>query len=131
MTMVAVQVHGNNAAIGFANSQGHLQLNVYKPVMMHCFLQSVRLLTDASHGFVEYMIKGIELNRERIDMFVRESLMLVTALTPTIGYDKAAELAHLALVQNITLRQACVVLGYLSGEEFDRLVVPERMTRPG
>ena len=131
MTMVAVQVHGNNAAIGFANSQGHLQLNVYKPVIIHCFLQSVRLLTDAAHGFVDFMINGIELNRDRIDGYVRDSLMLVTAISPTIGYDKAAQVAHTAFEKSISLRQACLDLGYLSGEAFDRLVIPEKMTRPG
>ena len=131
MTMVAVQVHGNQAAISMAAGQGHLQLNVYKPVIIHCFLQSVRLLTDASHGFVDYMIEGIEVNRERVDRYVRESLMLVTALTPRIGYDKAAKVAHEAHHGNTTLKEACLKLGYLTAEEFDALVQPERMTHPG
>ena len=131
MTMVAVQIHGNNAAIAFAASQGHLQLNVYKPVIIHCFLQSVRLLCDASHGFVDYMISGIAINRERVDAYVRQSLMLVTALTPKIGYEKAAAIAHAAHVEGTTLREACIKLGHLSGAEFDALVQPARMTHPG
>jgi len=131
MTMIAARVHGNDATIAFANSQGHLQLNVFKPVIIYCFLQSVRLIADAAHGFVRYMIEGIELNRERIDLYVRDSLMLVTALSPVIGYDKAAKVAHTAYERNTSLRDACTELGYLSGEEFDRLIVPEKMTQPG
>lgn len=131
MTMVAVQIHGNNAAIAFAASQGHLELNVYKPVIIHCFLQSVRLLCDAAHGFVEFMVNGITVNRQRVDAYVRESLMLVTALTPKIGYEKAAAIAHTAHVESTTLREACIKLRHLTGEEFDALVRPERMTRPG
>jgi len=130
MTMIAVQVHGNNAAIAFAGSQGNFELNVFKPVIIYNFLHSVTLLHDASYGFVEYMIKGIELNRARIDDYVRNSLMLVTALSPRIGYDKAAKIAHTAYEENISLREACVKLGYLAGEEFDRLVRPEAMTHP-
>ncbi len=130
MTMVAVQIHGSNAAIAFAASQGHLQLNVYKPIIIHAFLQSVRLLCDASHGFVEYMINGITINRERVDAYVHQSLMLVTALTPRIGYEKASQIAHAAHAQGITLREACTKLGHLSSAEFDALVQPARMTHP-
>ncbi len=130
MTMIAVQIHGNNAAIAFAGSQGNFQLNAFKPVIIHNFLHSVTLLHDASHGFVEYLIKGITLNRARIESNVKNSLMLVTALTPAIGYDKAARIAHLAHVDGISLREACLKLGFLSGEEFDRLVRPEAMTHP-
>ncbi|MBP7826233.1 MAG: class II fumarate hydratase [Verrucomicrobia bacterium] len=130
MTMIAVQIHGNHAAIAFGGSQGNFELNVFKPVMIHNFLHSVTLLCDASHGFVDYMIKGMTLDRARIDAYVRNSLMLVTALTPAIGYDKAATIAHEAHVQNLNLREACLKLGYLSGEEFDRLVRPEAMTHP-
>ena len=130
MTMVAVQVHGNNAAVAFADSQGNFELNVFKPVLIYNFLHSVTLLTDASQGFVEYMLKGIELDHAKIDFYVKNSLMLVTALNPRIGYDKAAKIAHTALEEGISLREACVKLGYLTGEEFDALVKPENMTHP-
>ncbi len=130
MTMVAVQVHGNNAAISFGGSQGNFELNVYKPVMIHNFLHSVTLIHDACHGFVDYMIKGITLNRARIDASVKNSLMLVTALNPHIGYDKSAKIAHTAFVDDSSLREACVKLGFLSGEDFDKFVKPEQMTHP-
>ena len=130
MTMVAVQVHGATAAVGFAGSQGNFELNVFKPVMIYNFLHSVTLLHDACHGYVEYMIKGIELDRERIDYYVKNSLMLVTALTPKIGYDKAAKIAHEAHVNHSSLRETAVKLGYLTGEEFDAVVKPEAMTHP-
>jgi fumarate hydratase, class II len=130
MTMVAVQVHGNNVAIAFGDSQGNFELNVFKPVIIYNFLHSVRLLCDASHSFVKYMVKGIELDRGRIAGYVENSLMLVTALSPKIGYDKAAKVAHTAHVEGLSLREAVLKLGYLSGEEFDRLVRPEKMTGP-
>ncbi len=130
MTMVAVQVFGNDAAITFAGSQGNFELNVFKPVMIHNLLHSMRLLRDASHGFVEYCLKGIELNREQIDKDVRDSLMLVTALNPHIGYDKAAQVAKHAHTQKISLRESALALGFLTGEEFDRYVNPEAMTHP-
>src|SRR6266481_5745272 len=130
MTMVAVQVFGNDAAIGFAGSQGNFQLNVYKPVMIHNFLHSIRLIHDACHGFVEYCIAGIELNREQIDEHVKCSLMLVTALNPHIGYDKAAKVAKNAHKKGIRLRESAVELGYLTAEEFDKYVKSEEMTRP-
>jgi len=130
MTMVAVQVHGNNAAIAFAGSQGNFELNVFKPVLIYNFLHSVTLLTDASRGFVDYMVRGITLNRKKIDEYVHNSLMLVTALSPRIGYDKSAKIAHDAFVEGLSLREACLKLGYLSGEEFDKLVRPEEMTHP-
>jgi len=130
MTMVAVQVMGNDAAIGFAGSQGNFELNVFKPVMIHNFLHSVRLLSGACHGFVEYAIKGMEIDRAQIDEYVKNSLMLVTALSPHIGYDKAAKVAHTAHHEKIGLREAALKLGYLSGEDFDRLVRPEDMTHP-
>ncbi len=130
MTMVAAQVHGATAAVGFAGSQGNFELNVFKPVIIYNFLHSVTLITDACHGFVEYMIKGIELNREKIDWYVNNSLMLVTALAPKIGYDKAAKVAHTAHVEHSSLREAALKLGYLTGEEFDAVVKPETMTHP-
>jgi fumarate hydratase class II len=130
MTMIAVQVHGNNAAIAFAGSQGNFELNVYKPAIIHNFLHSVTLIHDACHGFVDYMINGITLDRARIDAYVNNSLMLVTALAPRIGYDNAAKLAHAAYEDGSSLREACVKLGYLSAEEFDEIVRPETMTHP-
>ncbi len=130
MTMVAVQVHGATAAVGFAGSQGNFELNVFKPVMIYNFLHSVTLISDACHGFVEFMVQGIEADRQRIDWYVKNSLMLVTALAPKIGYDKAAKVAHTAHVEHSSLKEAALKLGYLSAEEFDTLVRPETMTRP-
>jgi fumarate hydratase class II len=130
MTMVAVQVHGATAAVGFAGTQGNFELNVFKPVMIYNFLHSVTLLHDACHGFVEYMIEGIEVNRNKVDWYVKNSLMLVTALAPRIGYDKAAKVAHTAHVENSSLREAALKLGFLTGEEFDQAVRPETMTHP-
>src|SRR6185295_7055121 len=120
MTMVAVQVFGNDAAITIAGSQGNFELNVFKPVMIHNFLHSIRLLHDASHGFVKYCIAGIELNREQIDEHLRHSLMLVTALNPHIGYDKAAQVAKNAHKKKISLRESAIELGFLTGEQFDQ-----------
>jgi fumarate hydratase class II len=130
MTMVCVQVHGATAAVGFGGSQGNFELNVYKPVIIYNFLHSVTLLTDACHGYVEYMLKGIEVNHKKIRGHVDNSLMLVTALTPKIGYDKAAKIAHTAHVDHSSLRAAALKLGYLTAEEFDEWVQPEKMTRP-
>jgi fumarate hydratase class II len=130
MTMVAVQVFGNDAAIGFAGSQGNFELNVFNPVMIHNLLHSIRLITDASHGFVDYCVKGIELNRKQIDTHLNNSLMLVTALNPHIGYDKAAQVAKNAHKKGISLRESAVALGYLTGEQFDEYVKPEEMTHP-
>jgi fumarate hydratase class II len=130
MTMVAAQVHGATAAVGFAGTQGNFELNVFKPVIIYNFLHSVTLISDACHGFVEFMVSGIEVNREKIDWYVKNSLMLVTALAPKIGYDKAAKVAHTAHVEHSSLREAALKLGYLSGEEFDALVKPETMTHP-
>jgi fumarate hydratase, class II len=130
MTMVCVQVMGNDAAIAMAGSQGNFELNVFKPLIIHDFLHSTRLLTDACRQFTDHLVVGLEADRERIDQLMQSSLMLVTALSPHIGYDKAAEVAHKAHHEGTTLREAAVALGYLSGEEFDRLVRPERMTGP-
>ncbi len=130
ITMVAVQVMGNDAAIGFAGSQGNFELNVFKPVMIHNLLHSIRLLHDASHGFVEYCIVGMTINREQIDANLRDSLMLVTALNPHIGYDNAAKIAKNAHKKKISLRESAIELGLLTGEKFDALVKPEEMTHP-
>src|SRR2546423_4104580 len=130
MTMVAVQVMGNDAAIGFAGSQGNFELNVFNPVMIHNLLHSVRLLKDACRGFVDFCIAGIELNRAQIDKHLCESLMLVTALNPHIGYDNAAKIAKHAHKQGISLREAAVALGLLTEEQFNEYVKPEEMTHP-
>ncbi len=130
MTMVAAQVLGNDAAIGFAGSQGNFELNVFKPVMIHNFLHSVRLLNDACKGFVEFCVSGIELNRKQIDKYVADSLMLVTALNQHIGYDNAAKIAKNAHKKGINLKESAVELGILDGEKFDELVKAEEMTHP-
>ncbi len=131
LTMVCVQVMGNDAAVGFAGSQGNFELNVYKPVMIHNLLHSSRLLTDAVRSFDEHCATGIEANRERIDELMRKSLMLVTALNPHIGYDNAAKVAKKAYAEGTTLVQAAVELGLLTEEEFAEKVRPERMVGPG
>src|SRR5213595_2329172 len=130
MTMVAVQVMGNDAAIGFAGSQGNFELNVFKPVMIHNLLHSIRLIHDACHGFVEYCIAGLGINREQIEHHLRDSLMLVTALNPHIGYDNSAKIAKNAHQKGISLRESAIELGLLTGEKFDELVKPEEMTHP-
>ena len=130
MTMVAVQVFGNDVAISFAGSQGNFQLNVFKPVMIHNFLNSVRLLADVCRSFTEHAVAGMELDENRIKQSVQNSLMLVTALTPKIGYDKAAQIAHKAHHERLSLREAALQLGYLTGKEFDDIVRPEKMTHP-
>jgi len=130
MTMVAVQVMGNDAAVGFAGSQGNFELNVFNPVMVHNLLHSIRLLRDACRGFVDYCVEGIQLNRARIDEHLRNSLMLVTALNPHIGYDNAARIAKNAHKRGITLRESAVELGLLTAEQFDQYVRPEEMTHP-
>jgi len=130
MTMVCAQVHGATAAVGFAGSQGNFQLNVFKPVIIYNFLHSVTLLSDASHGFVEFIINGIEVDKHKIDHYVKHSLMLVTALAPKVGYDTAAKIAHHAHVERTSLKQAAVKLGHLTEEEFEQLVRPEKMVKP-
>jgi fumarate hydratase class II len=130
VTMVAVQVMGNDAAIGMAASQGNFELNVYKPVIIHNFLHSVRLLADSSVSFREHCVIGIEANLPVIDGYVKHSLMLVTALNPHIGYDKAAQIAKKAHKEKTSLRAAALALGYLTGEQFDQWVVPKEMTHP-
>jgi fumarate hydratase class II len=130
MTMVCVQVMGNDAAIAFAGSQGNFELNVFKPVMIHNLLHSITLLSDACGLFAKYCVDGIEPNRERIKHYVESSLMLVTALSPHIGYDNAAKVAKHAHEKGTTLRHACLELGLLKAEEFDRLVRAEKMIGP-
>ncbi|MFZ0435545.1 MAG: class II fumarate hydratase [Chthoniobacterales bacterium] len=130
VTMVAVQVMGNDTAIGIAASQGNFELNVFKPVIIHNFLHSVRLLSDACHSFKDHCIVGIEANLETIAGYVRNSLMLVTALNPHIGYDKAAQIAKKAHKEKTGLKEAAIALGYLTPEQFDEWVIPSAMTHP-
>jgi fumarate hydratase class II len=130
LTMVAVQVMGNDVAIGIAGSQGNFELNVYKPVMIFNLIQSLRLLSDACHTFRVFLVEGLEANRDHLAHTVARSLMLVTALSPALGYDRAAEIAHKAAAEGTTLRDACLALGYLGAEEFDAIVAPGRMARP-
>ncbi|MGH2653321.1 MAG: class II fumarate hydratase [Actinomycetota bacterium] len=130
MTMVCAQVFGNDVAVTFAGSQGHFQLNVFKPVMIRNFLHSARILTDVCRTFREFCVEGLKARPDRVRELVARSLMLVTALSPRIGYDKAAEIAKKAHHEGTTLREAALELGYLTGEEYDELVRPERMTGP-
>jgi fumarate hydratase, class II len=130
MTMVCVQVIGNDMAISMAGSQGNFELNVFKPVIIHNFMHSTMLLSDACEGFRKYCVDGIVPNREKLSETVARSLMLVTALSPHIGYDKAAKVAKKAHADGSTLKEAAVALGYLSAADFDRLVRPEKMLGP-
>ncbi len=131
LTMVVARVYGNDATIAFAASQGAFELNVFKPVLIHAFLESVRLLADATSSFRVHCAEGIEPDRTRIAELVSRSLMLVTALNPHIGYDKAAAIAKKAHREGTTLREAALSLGYVTADEFDAWTEPSRMTRPG
>ena len=131
MTMVCCQIFGNHTAITIAGSQGHFELNVYKPVLAHCMLQSIQLMADATRSLTEHCIVGIRADEKRIDELMRRSLMLVTALAPKIGYDNAAKVAKTAHARGTTLKEEAVRLGLVSATEFDRLVKPEKMTHPG
>ncbi len=131
LTMVAVQVMGNHTAIMMAGSQGNFELNVFKPVMIANLLHSAILLSDACRNFTRFAVEGLKANARRIGELVENSLMLATALAPTIGYDKAAEIAHKAQAEDTTLKAATLALGYLTEAEFDRIVDPAAMTNPG
>lgn len=130
MTMVCVQVFGNDAAINFAGASGNFELNVFKPVIIYNFLQSARLLADSCTMFNEHCAVGIEPVKERLEYYVNNSLMLVTALNPYIGYDNAAKIAKYAYQNNTTLKEAAVKLGLLTEEKFDEIVRPEKMLGP-
>jgi fumarate hydratase, class II len=127
MTMVAAQVFGNDTAIAIGGSQGHFELNVFKPMMIFNLLHSITLLADASRQFTRFLIEGLKPNEKKLSDYVERSLMLVTALTPKIGYDKAAQIAHLASEEDLSLKEAALKLGFLSAAEFDQLVQPDRM----
>ena len=130
MIMVSIQVYGNDAAIGIAGARGNLELNVCKPVIIHNFCNSIDLLTDACDRFREFCVEGLEPDYEQIKNHLNNSLMLVTALNPIIGYDKAAQVAKKAHKERLTLRESVVALGFMTGEEFDKAVIPEDMTHP-
>ncbi|MCG6112837.1 MAG: class II fumarate hydratase [Paracoccus sp.] len=130
LTMVCAHVMGNDAAVGFAGSQGHFELNVYNPMMSYNVLQSMQLLGDAASSFTDNMVVGTQANVKRIDQLMRESLMLVTALAPTIGYDNATKVAKTAHKNGTTLREEAIALGFVDGETFDRVVRPEDMISP-
>ncbi|CCE01028.1 class II fumarate hydratase [Bradyrhizobium sp. STM 3809] len=131
LTMVCCQVFGNHTAITVAGSQGHFELNVYKPLLAHCMMQSIQLLGDAARSFREHCVTGIQADETRIRELMQRSLMLVTALAPKIGYDNAAKVAKTAHQRGTTLKEEAVRLGLVSEDEFDRLVQPGKMTRPG
>jgi fumarate hydratase, class II len=130
LTMVCTQIMGNDVTVSVAGSQGNFELNVYKPVMIHNVLESTRLIADGCDSFRENCIDGLELDAERVDSLMRESLMLVTALNRHIGYDSAANIAKYAYVENITLREAVIAKGMMTGEEFDAAVIPGEMVGP-
>ena len=130
MTMVCAQVMGNNTTVAVAGSNGHFELNVFKPVMIYNVLQSIRLIADASRSFVEHCVVGIEPNTARIQWLMEQSLMLVTALNPHIGYDNAAKIAKHAHAHNLTLKEAAVGLGLVTEADFDRWVQPIDMLSP-
>ena len=130
MTMLCAQVFGNDVAVNFGGASGNFELNVYRPLIIHNVLQSIRLLADGMASFDAHCARGIEPNHERIGELLERSLMLVTALNPHIGYDKAAAIAKKAHREGTTLKEAALVLGYLTEEEFDRWVKPERMIGP-
>ncbi|EPN49538.1 fumarate hydratase, partial [Pseudomonas syringae pv. actinidiae ICMP 19096] len=131
LSMLACQVMGNDVTIGFAASQGHLQLNVYKPVIIHNVLQSIRLLADGCSNFNEHCVAGMEPDAEKMAEHLERGLMLVTALNPHIGYDKSAHIAKKAYTEGLTLREAALALGYLTDEEFDAWVRPDKMLEAG
>jgi fumarate hydratase class II len=131
MTMVCCQVYGNHTTVTVAGSQGHFELNVYKPVLALAMMHSIQLLADAARSFTHHCVRGIRADETRIRELMERSLMLVTALAPTIGYDNAAKVAKAAHAHGTTLKEEAVQLGFVTAEEFDRLVQPEKMTQPG
>ena len=130
MAMVAAQVMGYDTAVGFAGAGGYLEMNVYKPMMIFNVLQSIAIISDSCRNFSDYLVRDLSVNEKQVDKFLTSSPMLVTALSPVIGYDKASEIAHLAMERDISLKEASVELGYVSSEEFDRIVDTYRMAHP-
>jgi fumarate hydratase class II len=130
LTMIAVQVMANDVAVGLGGAGGYLEMNVYKPLMIHNILHSITLLTDGCTNFRRFLIEGTRPNLRKLKEDVERSLMLVTALAPVIGYDKAAAIAHHAMEKDMTLKAAAMELGYVSESEFDRIVDPAKMVHP-
>jgi fumarate hydratase class II len=130
LAMIAVQVMGNDVAVGFGGAGGHLEMNVCKPLMIFNVMHSITILTDGCTNFRKYLIEGTQPNYKRIKEHVERSLMLVTALVPVIGYDKASKIAHYATEHDLTLKEAALRLGFISEAEFDRIVDPAKMVRP-
>lgn len=130
LAMIAAQVMANDVAVGFGGASGYLEMNVYKPLIIYNLMQSVRILSDGCDNFRRFLIEGTEPNRKKIAEYVERSLMLVTALSPVIGYDKSSRIAHYALDHDLTLKQAALALGYVDAETFDRIVDPAKMVRP-
>ncbi|WP_240041530.1 MULTISPECIES: class II fumarate hydratase [Okeania] len=130
MTMVATQVMGYDAAIAFAGAQGSFELNTYKPMMIFNLIQSINLIADSCNNFTDFLLVDLQANQKKIEFYLEQSLMLVTALSPKIGYDNAAKVAKVAHEKELTLKEACLELGYVSAEEFDEIVIPKNMTHP-
>jgi fumarate hydratase class II len=130
LTMLSVQVMANDVAVGFGGAGGYLEMNVYKPLIIHNVMQSIRLLTDGTTNFRRFLVEGTKPNLKKIGEYVERSLMLVTALSPVIGYDKASKIAHYALDNDLTLKEAALKLGFVTSEEFDRIVDPRKMVAP-
>jgi len=130
LTMIAVQVMANDVAVGFGGAGGYLEMNVYKPLMIHNVMQSVTLMTDGCANFRQFLVEGTTPNRKKIAEYVERSLMLVTALSPVIGYEKAAQIAHHAAEHDLTLKEAALKLGFVNEADFDRIVDPRKMVGP-
>jgi fumarate hydratase, class II len=130
LTMIAVQVMANDVAVGFGGAGGYLEMNVYKPLMIANIIQSIALLSGGCTNFRRYLIEGTKPNLKKIKEYVERSLMLVTALVPVIGYDRASKIAHYAMEHDLTLKEAALRLGHVTADEFDRIVDPAKMVRP-
>jgi fumarate hydratase class II len=130
LTMIAVQVMANDVAVGFGGASGYLEMNVYKPLMIFNLMHSITILTDGCTNFRRFLVEGTKPNLKKIGEYVERSLMLVTALSPLIGYDKASKIAHYALDHDLTLKAAALQLGFVTEEQFDRAVDPAKMVRP-
>lgn len=128
--MIAVQVMANDIAVGFGGASGYLEMNVYKPLIIHNITQSLRILADGCTNFRKFLVEGTEPNLKKIGEYVERSLMLVTALSPVIGYDKSSQIAHYAMDRDLTLKAAALELGFVSEAEFDRVVDPTKMVKP-
>ena len=128
--MAAAQVMGYDTAVAFAGAGGYLEINLYKPMIIFNVIQSVHILADSCNNFTDFLVEGAEPNRKQIDRYLHESLMLVTSLSPVIGYDKASEIAHFAFENDLTLKDAALKLGYVRAEDFDQIVDPYKMVYP-